>query len=261
MNYLKKFVTFLVILTLGAFVLSFSKSTGKITSVPVKESREAMKLRMSLLLDRMFAESDGSDFAAIDKDYEALNAEEYAVWKSLKFDWAKARMKESGYSERTIEVKLAEAAAFITSVEEIAAKNFGVAFNKLSNEQERAAIEEAEKALDLKNKAANATIAPALACTLIGYPYTTTPGSGGVWWFTIYRTVNTPGETPCDYEYHYSGYRDNLSFGNWVSNQAGSGGYCIFNWWAGNTHMLVGWGSVEVYLVGLPEYFHGYLNW
>lgn len=261
MNYFKKMVTFLVVLTLGAFVLSFSKSTDKITKASVKETKAAMKLRMSMLLDRMFAESDGSDFGEIDKDYEALNREEYAVWKSVKSERAAAKMTELGYSGRTVEVILNEAETFVGSVEEIALKKFGVAFNKLSDEQERAAIQEAEKALGVKNKAANAAIAPEQSCDLIGYPYVTAPGSGGVWWYTHARKINEPGEIPCDYEYHYSGYRDNLSFGNWISQQAGNNGYCIFNWASGSTHMLVGWGSVEVYLSGIPEIFHGYLNW
>lgn len=217
------------------------------------------KVSLTELVQKMYAPSDPSGYAAINAAYASLNAEELQQFEEirLKNDSVQLTKKAaeasngriSASQETQISADLRRAKDIRSGVYTASLSKFNKPFNKLSEEEKNELFNSLERKSDF-------TIA---ACPTASYPliayYRSYAGTNyyGIW------DMGTAGSSDCDYEYRFDGYyyyasarnvaSQNLlnSFGTAVSRRL------IYYTDGYDTALLLGAGRVWFW-VGPPSY-------
>lgn len=178
------------------------------TGTPAEAPKE--KISLADLVQKMYAPSDASTFAAVKTAYASLSPEELQQFEILRLQndsvqLAKKAAEDSNgrvsVSQQTsISAQLRMTKDLRSSIYTAALSKFNKPFNNLSSKEQ----DELFTSLERK-KSSEISI---LACPVYSYPssapFTTTSGIG-------YYAINdrtAQGQTDCDYEYAFDGWYD-----------------------------------------------------
>ena len=199
-----------------ALIITVTACQKEKTATSAEAPKE--KISLTVLVDKMYATSNGSEDAAITAAYTSLNAEELTQLNVLRLQKdsqliaKKAAVANNGRvsaaQEITISSQLRKSKENRAQLEAEALGKFNKQINKLSTAEINELLASHKSSGDVT----------AAACPVESFPSSATQREQrGRGYYGIYLIGNSPGD--CDFEYRFDGYWYYMYPTNWLTRQ------------------------------------------
>lgn len=190
---------------------------------------------------------DESEFELISEKFKSLSADELELFFDLAFE---KRLEQNGDlqlpANKKDEVKALRKEVFAKAISE-----YGMSFNKLSEDQQQSVFQSLKDNTFFESNKAE-------SCPIASYPYKSCRITSFDTYWSGYDRYATPSEpNDCDYEYRFYGWQTTTYGGTWFDRQLidhwGSCGIAR-RYSAGYTRLLFGQKGVYFW-IGYPGFF------